>query len=358
MRTTVVSGREVADRRIAAAWRDARAGRTELASPYFDPAYVACMAEVRDDVFVLVVEDGGAVVALLPFQRMPGAVGCPVGGPINDFQGLLALPGVDVEPRWLVRQAGLLWLGFDHWVAEQPAFTAHRTVMAASPVIDLAEGMAGYLARQQAEGRNTASRLRHKARRLERGVGPLRFEWHVEDPEVLARVIEWKTAQSERTGTALLFERPWARAVVDRIRHTQTTPFAGVLSALWAGDRLVAAHMGMRSEHVLHYWFPTHDPELSEYSCGLIFLWHLMEAAAAQGMLRLDLGKGDQAYKDRMKTHDAFVAEGRLAAHPAVGAALRGATRSLAWARDGTLHDPTHQVDRVLRRVRRFLRYR
>ena len=357
MRTTVVPGREVGGT-IEAAWRAAVAGRPELSSPYFDIEYLRCIASVRDDVFVEVVEDAGQVIALLPFQRRAGRIGGPVGGPMSDFQGLLSVAGGEVEPSWLVRQAGLLLLQFDHWVAEQPEFTAHRTALAPSATIDLEGGIERYLARRSDMGRQTAARLRHKARRLARGLGPLRFEWRVRDPEVLDRVLAWKTEQSRRTGSAELFTRPWARAALEAIHAADSPSFGGVLSALWAGDRLVAGHMGMRSRTVLHYWFPAYDRAYSEYSAGLLLRWEIMQGAEAQGVLRIDLGKGEQPYKERMKTHDVLVAEGRVASSATLARAITGAGDGARWIRRSPLSGPARQLNRVVRRVRRYLRYR
>lgn len=354
MRASVVEGR-VEDHRVETAWRAAIRGQAALSSPYFDPAYFRAVASVRDDVYLLVVEDAGEVVALLPFQRRPGGVGGPVGGPINDFQSLLTVRDVPLEPAWLVKQAGLHWLRFDHWICAQARFMTHRAVLAPSPVIDLSGGMDGYLAGRQREGRATAARLRAKVRRIERDLGPLRFEWDVRRPEVLAWVMATKTAQARRVGSALLFERPWAREVVARIHQTRTPSFQGLLSAAWAGDHLVAAHMGMRAGPVLHYWFPAYDRSLQPYSSGLVLLWRVMEEAASQGILRIDLGKGEHAFKDRLKTHDEHVAEGWVAASAAVTRGLEGAARVRGWASGGALGQ---RADRALLRVRRFLRYR
>ena len=65
--------------------------------------------------------------------------------------------------------------------------------------------------------------------------------------------------------------------------HLLVTPgggdFQGVLSGLYIGEKLVAAHFGMRSRRVLHWWFPAYDPELGKYSPGAQLLLELSRAA-------------------------------------------------------------------------------
>ena len=67
---------------------------------------------------------------------------------------------------------------------------------------------------------------------------------------------------------------------------------------LYAGDRPVAAHLGLRSDRVLAYWFPAYDPDLGRYSTGVALCLRMAEAAAADGIGHIDLGKGAARYKE------------------------------------------------------------
>ncbi len=88
--------------------------------------------------------------------------------------------------------------------------------------------------------------------------------------------------------------------------------FGGILSGLYAGDRLVAAHLGLRSNGVLHWWFPVYDPELARFGPGWMLLRELMLAGPELGLTRIDLGRGDDEYKRRAKTGEVVVCEGRV----------------------------------------------
>jgi CelD/BcsL family acetyltransferase involved in cellulose biosynthesis len=136
-------------------------------------------------------------------------------------------------------------------------------------------------------------------------------------------VFAWKSDQCRRTGVFDFFQLSWTRELVARILSEDTPHFAGRLSALYAGDQLLAAHMGMRSERVWHWWFPVYDQAAGKYSPGGILLLRVAEAAAAEGALALDLGKGDDPYKQSFADSDAPIGSRGPASAPRANGALR-----------------------------------
>ena len=123
---------------------------------------------------------------------------------------------------------------------------------------------------------------------------------HSDDEARFTEVIGWKSKQYLETGVADLFEMDWFRRVVVGVHRTQTAGFGGRLSLLYAGDRLVAGHMGMQAGPVWHYWFPAYDSAYAKYSPGLILLLKLAQHAAEHGVRTIDLGKGMNPYKVRL----------------------------------------------------------
>jgi CelD/BcsL family acetyltransferase involved in cellulose biosynthesis len=104
---------------------------------------------------------------------------------------------------------------------------------------------------------------------------------------------------------------------------------------------------------VLACWFPAYDPAFSKYSPGLVLHLRMAEAAAADGIAYLDLGRGQKEYKDSLKTRELDVFEGRVALrHPvAFGHTVRRApVRAL---RNTVLSRPELFVpaDRLLKRM-------
>src|SRR5690606_41120953 len=88
----------------------------------------------------------------------------------------------------------------------------------------------------------------------------------------------------------------------------------------------VAAHFGLGSATVLACWFPAYDPEFAKYSPGLVLHLRMAEAAAAEGVGLLDMGRGPAEYKDSLKTGELAVYEGAVT-RPGTGAALHWLSR-------------------------------
>ena len=126
--------------------------------------------------------------------------------------------------------------------------------------------------------------------------------------------------------------------------------FAGTCSVLRAGDEIVAVHAGMRSRSVLHWWFPTYDPRYAAYSPGILLLLRIAAAAAALGIGKIDLGKGDARYKRSLMTGAAPLREGCVEL-PSLAATARR-LRRLAEA-----SAPWQLPLRALRRLERARRF-
>jgi CelD/BcsL family acetyltransferase involved in cellulose biosynthesis len=201
---------------------------------------------------------------------------------------------------------------FHHQVAGQPQFDASTTKTVSSPRVDLGDGWEAFLAERARAGVANFNSLPRKMRKLERELGPVRFAEHVVDDSVLTSLVAWKRAQYERTGAKGSMSHDWAVDAMRLLFAEQGEGFAGMLSGLYAGDRLIAAHAGMRSATAWHYWFPAYDPELANYSPGLVRMYEMCKWAATAGLHHIDLGPGEGAHKDLFGTSDVPVGIGQL----------------------------------------------
>jgi CelD/BcsL family acetyltransferase involved in cellulose biosynthesis len=301
MKIRVAAGHELgpADRR---AWASIQLAESAFSSPYFCPQYSAVVAAARTDIFVGVIEECGRPTGYFPFQLREPRCGEPVGGPLSNYQAVIARADCCWTPAEILHGCGLEQWEFHHLLAAQQHFRPFHAQYWPSPMIDLSGGFDAYAPRVR--------RLAKLRRRLEREAGPLRFEAHSTDARVLRQLLGWKSAQYLRSGYADRFATPWVVEVIERIHAAAEADFAGMLSALYAGDRLVAAHMGMRSQLVWHYWYPSYDREFARYSPGLLLLIEMARNAERLGVRVIDLGKGVAPYKRRLATGAVCVAEG------------------------------------------------
>lgn len=114
---------------------------------------------------------------------------------------------------------------------------------------------------------------------------------------MLAAALAWKSAQYKRTGVFDAFSVRWT---VDLLNNIKAKDCRLLVSSLEIGGRLAAVHVGMRTQRVLHYWFPVYDPEFSGFGPGLALLMDICQAVAADGVAEVHLGPGEYEFKAQL----------------------------------------------------------
>jgi CelD/BcsL family acetyltransferase involved in cellulose biosynthesis len=350
MKIHVVAAAQLSAEHVAA-WTKIVRDVPALDSPFFHPEFTQAVADVREGVEVAVLEDGGRPAGFFPFQRIAGDTGEPVGDPLSDFHGVVAAADVVWRPDELLRACRLKAWRFHNLLAWQQPFQPHHALRVASPQIDVSRGPEAYERERRAAGSTLFHQLRQRMRALERNCGPLRFEPHTADRDALTAVVRWKVEQYQRIGAPNYLADAWTVAMLERLLERQEQPFRGLLSALYVGDRLAAAHFGMTAGGVLHGWFPVYSQDFAKYSPGMLLWMKLIGAAPELGIRRIDLGRGDERYKSSLMTGATHVAEGAVDLRPLAGALRHGWLTVREAVRGSVLKTP---VRYVLRRARRL----
>ena len=281
-------------------------------NPFFRPEYVQLAARVLDNVEVAVMKPAGATVGLFPFERHAHDVGRPVGTILSDMHGVVTPQTCHWDATQLVRDSGLNAWQFDHLIASQQPFIPHHSFVDESPYIDLRGGFDAYRGNRQAAGSSVIRQAQRKGRKLDREIGPIRFCAHTTDPKVWAALVNWKRLQLGRQGYADLFRFDWVNALLEELRTVEGSEFSPLMSALYAGDQLLAVHLALRSHHVLSSWIPTHDDQFSKYSPGLVLHVELAKWAAENGIERIDLCRGENQMKSSLMSGSTPVAIGSV----------------------------------------------
>lgn len=299
-------------------WRAIQDGNPALSSPYYCAEFTQAVGAAGQSVRVAVIESGGQVLGYFPHERDAWGVLRPVGRGLNDYHGIIGVPELVVDPQALLAACGGRYYGFNHMPLSQGSFAAHVRVAHASPVMDLTDGWEAYVQRlARAQNKSTPgilSAIRYSSKRLEKALGPLRFERYTTDASVLETVMRLKSEQRARTVGSVgdPFALPWVQRLLPALAARTSTAFRGESCALYAGDTLVACHFGLRAQAVLHYWFPVYEPAHAAFQPGLIMLKLLAEQGLAHGLALIDLGRGTQDYKMRFCTSQVALGEGAV----------------------------------------------
>ncbi|WP_409473000.1 GNAT family N-acetyltransferase [Streptomyces sp. HC307] len=329
-------------------------GSPELANPFLSPEFALAVGRCRRGVRIAVVREGGEPAAFFPFQRSATGVGRAIGLGVSDAQGVVHRPGFAWDARELLRACGLAVWEFDHLVEGQQPFEAEASgTFFPSPVMDVDQGYEAYLSHLRAQSPKFTRTTLAKERKLGRDAGEVVYVHDERDPAALRTLMDWKSAQYRRTGRSDRFAHDWITRLVEQLFHTRSQPFAGILSVLYADGKLIAAHFGLRSERVLACWFPAYDPAYSKYSPGLVLHLRMAEAAAADGIAYLDLGRGQKAYKDSLKTREIQVSEGWVTRRHPVAIGHRARRAPVRALRNVVVSRPElfEPADRLLKKM-------
>lgn len=334
------------------AWREIRAAAPSLESPFFAPEWIRTMAADRPVCRVAVLRRGTEIVGFFPFESNSLGLGRPIGGRLSDYHGPLLRPDAGIDPLELIRRCGLVSYAFAHVPAGLTGFERFAERTLPSHCLDVTGGFDTYRQLRKSQGSNGSEDLRRAEKKIAGQLESYRYTWHTEDAAVFDTLLRWKRERYAATGFSDVLAHEWVRASLQRIAHTKTDDFSGVVSALWLGDELIAAHFCVRSGTVLHSWFPAFDSTCEKLSPGNALLKFMIDEAPRHGISRIDLGAGDEPYKTRLATGGVPLLAGHVDTDSALSAArdaVRGARR---WLRESPFERVTAGPVRAFRLLR------
>jgi CelD/BcsL family acetyltransferase involved in cellulose biosynthesis len=337
-------------------WHSMQRQTGSLANPFLCPEFAIAVGSFRPGARVAVLAEGSAIVGFFPFEQRRLRIGVPIGAGMTDCQGLIHSPGLEWDAQELLRACNMSVWQFDHLVEGQRPFERYAATVAPSPAIDLTDGFAAYQEKLRTKSSKFCRELDRKARKLEREAGEVRFVVDSRDSAGLATLMSWKTDQFRRTGWINIFDRSWIVNLVDCIFNTHNDRFGGVLSLMYAGETLVSAQLDIQFDHSVAGWFAAYDRSFSRQSPGLIHTLRKAKETALLGVHMIDMGKGDEPYKEELKNHELFVSEGMVARGSPLAVAHRVRSRVVSWARPRIRQHPYlfRIGDRLLRHYGRI----
>jgi CelD/BcsL family acetyltransferase involved in cellulose biosynthesis len=319
-----------------ARWEEIRAANPALASPFLTHDYAAIVAAVRPGARVAVLRrPEGEIAGFLAYEAKPGGRARPIGGRLSDYHGVVIGRSEQWDMKQVLRACGIRVFRFNHVVASQREISRYAGATDSSPVV------------RYADHPKWSGDSGRKLRRLE-NAGRLEFAFHDDDAAVLRTLLNWKSAQLRRTGHVEPWSVPWVASVAGRVHAAQTPALSGVLSTLRLDGELLAAQLNLRSGRVLHVWLLAYVPSAAHYSPGTVLYRLVLDAAREHGVAEVDLGKGDEAYKQRFATASIPVVEGSVHAGSVEQIASRAWRASAALLYRSPLREYVQRLHRRL----------
>jgi CelD/BcsL family acetyltransferase involved in cellulose biosynthesis len=300
-------------------WSSLQASTPEFGNPLLGPDFAVLVGGLRRDARVAIWRDGRRAAGFLGFHRTLGGFARPIGAPFSDYHALVSAPdrartdlGLAAAGLQGIRLTGLI---DPHRVFAEglEAVVAHR--------IDLSMGADDYLARLWASSRNRWRNFKRYARRMDSELGALRIAAPDASRETFASLMAWKRRQLAATGLHDFTSSPWVMEMFHRLFETRDAAFGGLMIGLYAGQRPVAAHFGVRQGDWYHPWIGAYDPELAAFSPGVVHQVMAAQAAAGVGVRIYDLGPRADRSKAMFANAWTVVREG-LATGPSLPARI------------------------------------
>lgn len=305
-------------------WNAWAAPDGELVSPYLLHDFAAAVAEVRNDVRVAVLRDGSNIVGYFAHHAPKGGAIRPVGAPMSDYQGIVAAPGVQVDPAEVLMECGACALVYDNWYRPSAGLAGLFRERNGSAICDLSRGPDAYFEAQRALYRDHFRKLDRRRRKAEQTYGAMRVVLGDPGGHQFHTLAAWKSAQYRATGKLDVFSVPWARQLLRNLGRREGSPFGTLTAALYFGDHLAAVETGLKAGDVYHSWFPAYDPAFAKFSPGLLLIHAIAEQAGDLGLARMDLGRDGGHYKKYYASYEVPLEAGRALAPGLAAFAIRG----------------------------------
>tara|TARA_R110000868_G_scaffold35549_1_gene127352 strand:- start:10793 stop:11884 length:1092 start_codon:yes stop_codon:yes gene_type:complete len=294
-----------------AQWRGMQAANPALASPYFSLDFARLIAARRTDTHALVLKRNGRTAGFLPLHLSMTGIARPLGGPLGDHHGLITDdPGLDLHSA--LGSSPVPLFTYSGALASQAAGCDGTSHTEPSWVIDLHSGHEAWLENRRQADAKAMRNIRARQRKLEACGDEVVFRLDDRRPEILARTFATKREQYRRTGAFDVFGARWARHLMRDLFDHHSDELRGCMSTLEIGGELAAAHFGMRSQSVLHYWFPVYWSAHAHLGPGLQLLLEMAKQLPETGIESIHLGPGDFDFKHKLANASFQIAEGRI----------------------------------------------
>ena len=284
------------------AWHKLHDQETALRSPFTTYGFCHAVDKVRGNVFASILENNGDIQAIFPFERryslIPGVARKP-GGHLSDCFGMIGSARHSLDQGELLKHAGLSVFSFDHLPLQDNTFPVWQGTVSHGIRVEV-PNFHDYVADLQRTKRKFVKEVERHRDQLVQRYGEITFQWQTARPVAeLERLIDHKRSQYLKSGARDALKLPWARQLLLELLGAQHKNCEAILSTLYCGDTWVASNFALRTEQLLHIWFPVFNRDLRRFGPGHVLFFKLIESGADQGVRIVDFGGGVSAYKTK-----------------------------------------------------------
>lgn len=309
MKVSIIKGEELSPALIKI-WSAIQSNCRIFHNPFFSPYYTYLVSLARNDVFVAILEENNEIFGFFPFQKDEKKIGKAVGMGVTDYNGVIVKNNINIDVQELLHKCDLIHWKFDHLIAAQKSFEPYYHRKTISPTIRLGMGFETYKKQRKEAGGKQIQKIENRIRKIEREIGQIRFEPHINSMTILHTLISWKSSQFRRTGSFDDFSLKWVVDLYENIHNSNYEDFSNLLSVIYVNEETISLEMCLRYKNVLHGWCTVYNPFFRKYSPGLIVMLNVIKYSESIGIKFIDYGKGAYPYKRGFMNSSIPIAEG------------------------------------------------
>lgn len=272
-------------------------------SPFFDPDFAAVLAKVRNDVFVITVQDAAGLAGFWPLHVRPGKWARPIGAAFSDWHGPVLREGFrDILPVNLLEKAGLKGMTAGGLQPHHMGACSGGEIMGAG-LATTPDGGEAYRALMRSLHPKHFKNLRRAERLIAKDVGEMVLNIDDTSREAFDWLMSTKQEQYIRTGKHNVLGPPWVQDMMEALFTQRLPRLRGRLSTLRLGGKLAAAEFDLLSDKVVHGWITAYDHAYAGYSPGHLLMLSVIADMENTGHEVCDMGAGNHAYTKHYESY-------------------------------------------------------
>lgn len=282
---------------LADRWRALQSLTPDFMTPLIGPDFARLVARHRSNAKVAIGYVDEIAVAFFGFHQTANGHARAIGAPFCDYQAIVSDPSVTLSGADFLAKAQIASLSFTSLMDPNGLFdTASMTTVEAYR-IDCGGNGAAQMEKLRGANPKWAKNLRRLGHKMTRELGVIKLVGHDTNQSSFDAIMAIKVDQFYRTGITNVLGSKWVKALMQDLFDRQGGDFGGCLVSLYAGDKIVAGHFGVRQGDWFHPWIASTCAASHPYSPGIIFMSEMIQQADRLGLRIIDLSAGHSHYK-------------------------------------------------------------
>jgi CelD/BcsL family acetyltransferase involved in cellulose biosynthesis len=282
---------------LADRWRVLQALTPDFMTPLVGPDFARLVSRHRPDAHVAIGYVKDEAVAFFAYHPTRTGYARGIGAPFCDYQAIVSDPNVTIDGLDFLQKTGIGSLHVTSLMDVNGLFARDGLTGVDTYRIDCGGSGVAKLETLRMANPKWAKNVRRLGHKLEREVGPIHLVGHDTSQSSFDALMAIKVAQFQSSGMTNVLRPKWVKSLMKELFDTQGGDFGGCLVSLYAGDKFVAGHFGVRQGDWFHPWIASTCPLSHSFSPGIVFLSELIQHADALKLRTIDLAAGHSHYK-------------------------------------------------------------